>query len=93
MDQFNIDITCRDFNVKPIAIHDDFAIFVGVRTLFFHFVVIRKEVSDGFRYFSNYQLHLHKFDVANEFLDLKNQVKNNNRKEWIWNKARYVLLT
>jgi hypothetical protein len=91
MDQFNIDITCHDFKVQPIAIHDDFAIFVGVRTLFFHFVVIRKEVSDGFNYTSNYQFHLHKFDMSNEFLELKNQGKNNNNKEWINIKVQWAL--
>lgn len=91
MDHFNIDITCNDFKVQPIAIHDDFAIFVGVRPLFFHFVVLRNEDSDGFSYTSNYQFHLHKFDVADEFLQLKNQGKNNHRKEWLRNKVRDTL--
>ena len=91
MDQFNIDITCHVFNVQPVVIGDDFAIFVGIRPLFFHFVVIRKEVSDGFRYFSNYQLHLHKFDLADEFLTLKNRAKNSNKREWIWNMVRDTL--
>jgi hypothetical protein len=88
MDQFNIDITCHDFNVQPLVIQDDFAIFTGIRPLFFHFVVIRNEVSDGLNYTSNYQFHLHKFDLADEFLDLKNQAKHNNKKEWIRNKVR-----
>jgi hypothetical protein len=91
MDQFNLDITSNDFNVEPIVIGDDFAIFAGIRPLFFHFVVIQNEVSDGFKYTSNYQFHLHKFDVANEFLELKNQGKNNNNKEWIRNKERDTL--
>ncbi len=77
MDQFNIDITCHDFKVQPIAIHDDFAVFVGVRPLFFHFVVLQVEGTSNFRHFGTYQFHLHKFDVANEILNLKNQVEKN----------------
>jgi len=91
MDQFSIDIVSSDYKVKPVVIQEDFAILVGVRPLFFHFVVIQSEGSANFRHIKTNQFHLHKFDLASEYFHLKSRVEKNDKKERLYIKSRDCL--